>query len=420
MARAGGTGHRAAAAPPALRAGGARRAAGAGTVCADLSVEPVGSERTHRRAACRAGQQRPGPTTVASRSAWASRCSRRCCASICSTGRVFDDREAARQAVRRGELSFAVLIPGDFSEQALPGWEVGAARLTLYNPRATATAPPVLLSAFAPGAGASGQRSRSTSSALGAGAGDRVPVSRFDGDAARARRADPRRQRPAGRGPSRQADLGDAQRARSGPGRRRRRQQPHHGAAGIEDADGRQVASGLATGWWLAGALRIARRAVRRPPIWSAAPGQPASDPGTEELGRAWRGCWAATTYAAPGRAAAATGQRADPAGRRRTGRAARASGRRCRSEARHRPGHLNPQTSQQPQAGSQLAAGGRTLTGGVAQAGGALHQIVAALPEDGRIDALGQGAQQLGAGTQALGGKPRSSSRRPGPPNTA
>ena len=46
---------------------------------------------------------------------------------------VFDDREAARQAVRRGELSFAVLIPGDFSEQALPGREAGAARLTLYT-----------------------------------------------------------------------------------------------------------------------------------------------------------------------------------------------------------------------------------------------------------------------------------------------
>ncbi len=46
---------------------------------------------------------------------------------------VFDDREAARQAVRRGELSFAVLIPGDFSEQALPGREAGAARLTIYT-----------------------------------------------------------------------------------------------------------------------------------------------------------------------------------------------------------------------------------------------------------------------------------------------
>ena len=32
----------------------------------------------------------------------------------------FDDSEAARQAVRRGELSFAVLIPPDFSERAVP------------------------------------------------------------------------------------------------------------------------------------------------------------------------------------------------------------------------------------------------------------------------------------------------------------
>ena len=46
---------------------------------------------------------------------------------------TFDDTEAARRAVRRGELSFAVLIPPEFSEQAVPGREAGAAKLVIYT-----------------------------------------------------------------------------------------------------------------------------------------------------------------------------------------------------------------------------------------------------------------------------------------------
>jgi putative membrane protein len=45
----------------------------------------------------------------------------------------FDSTEAAKRAVRRGELSFAVLIPPDFSEQAVPGREAGAAKLVIYT-----------------------------------------------------------------------------------------------------------------------------------------------------------------------------------------------------------------------------------------------------------------------------------------------
>ena len=45
----------------------------------------------------------------------------------------FDDAESARRAVRRGELSFAVLIPPDFSAQAVPGREAGAAKLVIYT-----------------------------------------------------------------------------------------------------------------------------------------------------------------------------------------------------------------------------------------------------------------------------------------------
>ncbi|MEX8493677.1 YhgE/Pip domain-containing protein [Sphaerotilus sp.] len=45
----------------------------------------------------------------------------------------FEDAESAKQAVRRGELSFAVLIPPNFSELAVPGREAGAAKLVIYT-----------------------------------------------------------------------------------------------------------------------------------------------------------------------------------------------------------------------------------------------------------------------------------------------
>jgi len=46
--------------------------------------------------------------------------------------RDFQDPDAARRAVRDGELAFAVLLPPDFSRQAVLGTQPGAGRLILY------------------------------------------------------------------------------------------------------------------------------------------------------------------------------------------------------------------------------------------------------------------------------------------------
>ena len=46
--------------------------------------------------------------------------------------RDFSDADAARRAVREGQLAFAVLLPPDFSRQALLGTESGAGHLILY------------------------------------------------------------------------------------------------------------------------------------------------------------------------------------------------------------------------------------------------------------------------------------------------
>jgi putative membrane protein len=47
--------------------------------------------------------------------------------------RAMNDAEAARRAVREGRLQFALLIPADFSEQAVPGAQAGAARVVIYT-----------------------------------------------------------------------------------------------------------------------------------------------------------------------------------------------------------------------------------------------------------------------------------------------
>jgi putative membrane protein len=64
--------------------------------------------------------------------------------------REFDDAEAARQAVRQGRLAFAVLLPPDFSHQALLGAEPGAGRLILHLSEGNNYAAAGLARRFAP------------------------------------------------------------------------------------------------------------------------------------------------------------------------------------------------------------------------------------------------------------------------------
>ncbi|MBC7956205.1 MAG: YhgE/Pip domain-containing protein [Cytophagales bacterium] len=45
----------------------------------------------------------------------------------------YDDEQAARQAVREGRLAMALIIPRDFSANAVPGLQAGAGRLIVYT-----------------------------------------------------------------------------------------------------------------------------------------------------------------------------------------------------------------------------------------------------------------------------------------------
>jgi putative membrane protein len=45
----------------------------------------------------------------------------------------FDDEALARQRVREGKLAFALIIPSDFSSNALPGAQAGAGKLVIYT-----------------------------------------------------------------------------------------------------------------------------------------------------------------------------------------------------------------------------------------------------------------------------------------------
>ena len=64
--------------------------------------------------------------------------------------REFDDADAARLAVRQGRLAFAVLLPPDFSHQAVLGAEPGAGRLILYLAEGNNHAAAGLARRFAP------------------------------------------------------------------------------------------------------------------------------------------------------------------------------------------------------------------------------------------------------------------------------
>lgn len=46
---------------------------------------------------------------------------------------LMGDAESARRAVRAGDIAFAILIPRDFSHQAVPGERAGAGTLTIYT-----------------------------------------------------------------------------------------------------------------------------------------------------------------------------------------------------------------------------------------------------------------------------------------------
>ncbi|MDQ5898440.1 MAG: putative rane protein [Pseudomonadota bacterium] len=311
---------------------------------------------------------------------------------------VFDDAEAARLAVRRGELNFAVLIPADFSEQALPGREAGAAQLTIYTSEGNSYSAAGFAKRFAPELAHRVNESLNEqrwSLVLETAAGSRLDLATLRDRVVQLR--DGSRQLAEG---LQQADRGTRDLGRGLDQALDGTRQLQRGAAQLADGS-----SQLGTGWRpLATSLRTLD--AQRPAaadLEALRQGSQRLVHGQDELGRGLetlaggsrslhQGALMLEQATAPiplvgddlAEAAGRLGQGADRLGQ-------------GLGQAR--------EASRQLHAGQlQLAAGLQTLTGGVTQAGNTIHQIVGALPEDSRIDALAHGAQQLGGGTLALG----------------
>ena len=309
----------------------------------------------------------------------------------------FDDREAARQAVRRGELSFAVLIPPDFSERAVPGREAGAAKLLIYTSEGNNYSAAGFAKRFAP------ELAHRVNEALNEQRWDMVLTSTQGSKLNLATLRD------------RVRDLRDGSDALA-DGMHKARQgaseltqglgkasesvaQVHRGSLQLADANAQ-----FAGGWRQ---LTTSLRALdaHRPASGDFEPlrsgmqrlvqGQSELGAGLDQLQHGSRqlrvGAQALERSAAPipligdglAEGAQALDHGAELLG---LGLA-----------------QMRDNNQRMVSGALQLQTGVQTATSGFTQFGQTLHQITTALPEDGRIDALAQGAQQLGTSTQAL-----------------
>lgn len=312
---------------------------------------------------------------------------------------TFDDTEAARRAVRRGELSFAVLIPPEFSEQAVPGREAGAAKLVIYTSEGNSYSAAGFAKRFAP------ELAHRVNEALNEQRWDMVLQS------ARGSKLDlaTLRERVGQLHDGSQQLVDGLQQARRGS------TDLGQGLAKAVDATGQlqrgavQLGEGsaqAASGWrQLTGHLRTLDSHRPSPadfePLKGGAQrlvqGQADLGRGLEQLQQGARQLQngaqtlqrSASALPLIGDGLAEGAQALD-----------------------HGAGQLwlglgqAREASQQLGSGSQqLQAGIQTLTSGFLQFSGSLHQITSALPDDSRLEALTQGSQQLGSGLQALGG---------------
>ncbi len=309
----------------------------------------------------------------------------------------FDDTEIAKRAVRRGELSFAVLIPPDFSEQAVPGREAGAAKLVIYTSEGNSYSAAGFAKRFAPELAhrvnealneqrwdmvlTSAQGSKLNLATLRERVGHLHDGSRLLADGARqARQGEVDLTQGLGK-------AGDA----AG--------QVQRGATQLADAS-----TQFAGGWrQLSSSLRALD--THRPTATDAEPlktgmqrlvqGQTELSKGLDQLHQGTRqlqtGAQALQRSASPiplvGDGLAEGAQALDHG--------AELLG----------LGLVQARDNNQRLIGGaqQLQTGIQSLTGGLTQFSGSLHQITAALPDDSRIDALPHGAQQLGSGALAL-----------------
>jgi putative membrane protein len=310
----------------------------------------------------------------------------------------FDDTEAARRAVRRGELSFAVLIPPEFSEQAVPGREAGAAKLVIYTSEGNSYSAAGFARRFAP------ELAHRVNEALNEQRWDMVLTSARGSKLDLATLRERVRQlhdgsqqlaegvRQAGQGTTELTQgIGRATEATT---------QAQRSAAQLADGSTQFV------GGWRQLSANLRALDAHRPAATDLDPlksgvqrlvqGQTELGKGLEQLQQGSRqlqnGAQTLQRSAASipliGDGLAEGAETLD-----------RGAGMLWLNLGQAREGHQRLLGGTQ-----QLQTGIQSVTGGFLQFSGALHQITAALPEDSRLDTLPHGAQQLGGGMQTLG----------------
>jgi putative membrane protein len=310
----------------------------------------------------------------------------------------FDDAESAKRAVRRGELNFAVLIPPDFSELAVPGREAGAAKLVIYTSEGNSYSGAGFAKRFAP------ELAHRVNEALNEQRWDMVLTtaqgSKLNLATLRERvnqLHDGSRVLAEGTHQTRQgADelslgLGKAGEAA---------QQVQRGATQLADAS-----TQFAGGWrQLSSSLRTLDS--HRPTAAELDPLKAGSQrlvQGQTELGKGLEQLYQGTRQLKAGTQALQRSTQPIPL----IGDGL-AEGAQAIDDGIELLGLGLMQTrdsNQQLLGGlQQLQTGVDSVTGGFLQFSGTLHQITTALPDDSRIDALPNGAQQLGSGALSLG----------------
>jgi len=310
----------------------------------------------------------------------------------------FDDTEAAKRAVRRGELSFAVLIPPDFSEQAVPGREAGAAKLVIYTSEGNSYSAAGFAKRFAP------ELAHRVNEALNEQRWDMVLMSAKGSKLDLATLRERVGQLHEG---SRQLADGTHQVRQSMPELTQgvgkagdAATQLQRGAAQLTDASGQFVG-----GWrQLSSSLRtLDGHRPASSDLDNLRTGAQRLVQGQTELGKGLDKLHQGTQQLQNG--AQALQRSASPIPLFGDGLAEGAEALDHGAallgvsllQARESNQHLTT-------GAQQLQSGIQALSSGFTQYSGAVHQITTALPDDSRLDALPHGAQQLTTGAQQLG----------------
>jgi putative membrane protein len=302
-----------------------------------------------------------------------------------------DDEADARQAVRRGELSFAVLIPRDFSAQALGGREAGAAQLLIYTSEGNSYSAAGFARRFAPELAHRVNESLNEQRwklVLESAEGSKISLETLREHVGELREGT--RQARSG---STELQQGLTRAAEAALTLRR-------GSAQLADGS-----SQLASGWRpLAGGLR--QLDAHRPAtadLDGLRLGAQRLVLGQQDLGRGLDQLHDGSERLRDG--AQALQQAATPIPLLGDSLAEAAQALELGAVQLHGGLGQARDASQRLTTGAQqLQSGVHALATGAAQHAGALHQLVTALPDDSRIDALASGAQQLGSGALALG----------------